>query len=154
MDSPDLGPSCSGASYNHQRHQRQELPVAIPGKALSGRGNVLASTPGESTGGRLLTSGNWYRAGGAAAIFTATPNVDGVSFTLQSSKGKCAIIADLSIFCDSSVTLGSSFGWDGAYVTYLGANNFYATELPTGSGNTKVYTTEKALTLQLTWPAV
>ncbi|KAK7225420.1 hypothetical protein V2G26_013423 [Clonostachys chloroleuca] len=128
-------------------------PIAS-GKALSGRGNVLASTPGESTGGRLLTSGNWYRAGGTAAIFTATPNVDGITFTLQSSKGKCAIVADMSIFCDSSVTPGSSFGWDGAYVTYLGANSFYATELPTGSGNTKVYTTEKALTLQLTWSAL
>ncbi|TPX09020.1 uncharacterized protein E0L32_001719 [Thyridium curvatum] len=125
-------------------------PAPTGGSALSGKAYLYVNTPSDSNGGFLISGGAWYRAGGTPATYTATPNADGTTFQLNSSKGKCGVQADSSFSCASGVT-ASNFGYDGSFLTYNGANTFYAASLPTGTQQGVVYTSQKAVSLQVTW---
>ncbi|KAL2206929.1 endonuclease/exonuclease/phosphatase family protein-like protein [Sarocladium strictum] len=105
----------------------------------------------DPTVAKLNVCGTWYRGGGSPATYTATPNADGVTFTLSTSKGKCAIIADTSLSCAASVASASSFGFDGLFLTYSGSNVFYASVVPSGTTATTVFTGSQAVTLQMQW---
>lgn len=129
-------------------------PTGTPG-GLNGRGRVYVSTIASSSGGFLISAGTWYRGGGTPATYTATPDADGsATFTLKTSKGLCTIREDTSIFCDASVATGSSFGYDGTYITYADSNTFYAESLPSGNTQGVVYTSAKAIAFQATWTAL
>lgn len=73
------------------------VPVPTGGEPLSGKGYFYGSTLSSSDTNFLISYGKWYGAGGTPATFTATPNADGVTFTLNSSKGNCAILVDSSL---------------------------------------------------------
>ena len=125
---------------------------ATPG-ALSGKGIFYVQSPdvpATETGGFLISYGTWYRNGGTPATYTATPNADGLTFTLNTSKGNCAILDDSSLSCASGLS-ASDFGYDGTYLTYDGSSTFYADSVPSGVPQGTVYTTSKAVTLQATW---
>lgn len=126
-------------------------PVALSGK---GTFNVVSpAVPPSQTGGFLISGGTWYRNGGTPATYTATPNADGLTFTLNTSKGLCTVLADSSISCAAGVTNASSFGYDGTYLTYEGSSTFYAAAVPTGTPQATVYTTPMEVSLQATWVA-
>ncbi|PKS05386.1 hypothetical protein jhhlp_008761 [Lomentospora prolificans] len=126
------------------------LPTGEAG-ALSGKGRFYVYTGGASDG-FLISGGTWYRAGGTPATYTATPNSDGSTFTLATSKGKCAVLED-ALSCASSVSTASSFGFDGTYLTFGESSTFYATEAPSGTAQGIVYTTPKDVSFQVTWVA-
>lgn len=129
-------------------------PTGTPG-GLNGRGRVYVSTAASSSGGFLISAGTWYRGGGTPATYTATPDADGsVTFTLKTSKGLCTVREDTSLFCDASVVTGSSFGYDGTYITYADSNTFYADSLPSGNTQGVVYTSAKAVAFQVQWTAL
>ncbi|CAK7245390.1 MAG: hypothetical protein STHCBS139747_006971 [Sporothrix thermara] len=123
------------------------------GVALSGKGHLQASSPGVASGGALITAGTWYRGGGTPATYTATPGADGVHFTLSTSKGSCAILADTkALSCASTITTPSSFGFDGTYLTYNNNNVFYAAAVPSGTTQGTIYVVDQSgVTLQLAW---
>ncbi|KAM0504500.1 hypothetical protein ACHAP0_002267 [Verticillium nonalfalfae] len=120
--------------------------------SISGKGHLFATSSGVSSPGFLVSGGNWYRGGGTPATFTATPAAGG-SFTLTSSKGNCAVQENASLLCASSVATGSSFGYDGTFLTYAGASAFYTAEVPAGNTQSTVFTKANAVTLQFTWTA-
>ncbi|CAK7222593.1 hypothetical protein SCUCBS95973_004894 [Sporothrix curviconia] len=124
--------------------------------ALSGKGHFEVSSPGVASGGALITAGTWYRGGGTPASYTATPSADGLHFTLSTSKGSCAILADtMALSCASTVTTPSSFGYDGTYLTYNSASTFYATAVPSGTTQGTVYAADQSgVTLQISWVQV
>lgn len=128
------------------------LTSGVP-TALSGKGNLYVTTPSSTTGGFLISSGTWYRSGSAPATYTAAANTDGLTFTLTTSKGLCAVQSDSSLSCASTITEASDFGYDGQYLTYNDASTFYATALPSSTTQGTVYTTSEAVSLQLTWKA-
>lgn len=122
--------------------------------SLSGKGYFYVSTEQASSDGFLISGGKWYRNGGTPATYTATPNADGSTFTLTTSKGKCEIQSDSSLTCASTVSSASSFGFDGTYLTYEGSSAFYASETPSGTTQGTVYTTAKDVSFQVYWAAV
>lgn len=126
-------------------------PPTPSGVALSGKGQFRVTTPGIATEGSLLTAGTWYRGGGTPATYTATPNADGTTFTLATSKGKCAVLADTSFSCAATITTASSFGFDGAYLTFSGSNTLYAAAVPSGTTQGTIFMSEQAVTLQAIW---
>ncbi|KAK5635475.1 hypothetical protein RRF57_011187 [Xylaria bambusicola] len=69
------------------------VPTGVPG-VLAGKGYIKVLPDGF-----MISTGNWYRASGTPATFTATPNDDGTAFTLETSKGPCQILADASLSC-------------------------------------------------------
>ncbi|KJR84374.1 uncharacterized protein SPSK_08622 [Sporothrix schenckii 1099-18] len=120
--------------------------------ALSGKGHLEVSSPGVASGGVLITAGTWYRGGGTPATYTATPAADGVAFTLNTSKGKCAVQDDASLLCASTVTTASSFGYDGSYLTHGASNTFYAKAVPSGTTQGTIYTKDQSgVILQISW---
>lgn len=119
-------------------------PTGSPGQ-LSGKGNVEVEA-----GGFLISGGQWYNGGGTPATYTATPG-SGSTFTLSTSKGDCGIQSN-ALTCGSSVS-AAQFGYDGSYLTYNGANTFYAASTPSGTTQGTVYTTSKSVSLKLTWAA-
>ncbi|KAI6779192.1 uncharacterized protein J7T54_000338 [Emericellopsis cladophorae] len=127
------------------------IPTGSPSQ-LSGKGRFYVSTDADSSGGFLISSGTWYRGGGTPATYTATPNADGETFTLSTSKGPCAVQADV-LNCAASVSASdaSFFGWDGSYLTYDDSNTFYATSLPSGTTQGVVYTVPKAVEIRASW---
>ncbi|KAI0409653.1 ribonuclease T2-like protein [Xylaria palmicola] len=120
------------------------VPTGTAG-ALSGKGYVKVQPDGF-----LVSGGGWYRAGGTPATFTATPDTNGATFTLKTSKGPCQILGDASLSCASGLT-ASSFGYDGTHLTYNGAATFYAVSTPSGTTQGSVYTTKQAVSLQVYW---
>ncbi|OTA06464.1 hypothetical protein A9Z42_0072310 [Trichoderma parareesei] len=125
---------------------------SIPSGVLTGKGYFYIDTSGTTSGGFLISRGTWYRDnGGTPATYTATPDTDGRAFSLNTSKGKCAVLSDFSLSCDSSITTGSSFGWDGTHLLFEGSSTFYATEIPTGQGQEVIYTSPLAIALQVAW---
>ncbi|KAK7981733.1 ribonuclease T2-like protein [Apiospora saccharicola] len=125
-------------------------PAPTGGSAPSGKGRVEVSS-----GGFLISSGAWYRQNGATpATFTATPGSDGATFTLSSSKGKCAIKEDSSLACGSGVSEASAFGYNGGHLTFDGKDTFYADKTPEGNDQGVVYATQKAVSFQASWTAV
>lgn len=129
----------------------ETAPTSVP-SPLSGRGRFYAAAP---QSGFLITAGTWYRAGGTPATYTATPNTDG-TFQLNTSRGRCTIETDSSLFCDASVpaSRSASFGFDGTYLTYAGSSSFYAAQVPTGTTQGKLFTEPNAVTIQFTWTAL
>lgn len=125
------------------------IPTGAPGQ-LSGKGRLYVSTDASSTSGFLISGGTWYRGGGTPATYTARPNVDGTTFSLTTSKGLC-IVQDDALTCAESVSEGSAFGYDGAYLTYESANTFYAEALPTGQVQGTVYVVPKAVSFKASW---
>ncbi|KAI0447434.1 ribonuclease T2-like protein [Xylaria telfairii] len=120
------------------------VPTGTPG-VLSGKGYVEVQPDGF-----MISSGNWYRASGTPATYTATPNSDGKTFTLKTSKGPCQVLNDASFSCATNLT-ASSFGYDGAHLTYAGAATFYAASTPSGQDKGVIYTTQRAVLLQMYW---
>ncbi|KAL6787017.1 ribonuclease T2 [Trichoderma sp. SZMC 28012] len=122
-----------------------------PGGVLSGKGFLYIDTSSTTSDGFLVSSGAWYRAGGTPATYTATPN--GSTFTLSSSKGKCAILSDSSLSCSSSVSTASSFGYDGTHLTYQGSAKFYAASTPSGQDQGTVFASSHAVSVAIAWNA-
>jgi ribonuclease T2 len=127
------------------------LPTGSPSQ-LSGTGRLFVSTDSSSSDGFLISGGTWYRGGGTPAPFTATPSSDGRTFTLATSKGRCAVQSDI-LTCSAAVSLSSAalFGWDGSYLTYRDSNAFYATAVPSGTTQGVVYTAPKAIRFRASW---
>ncbi|KAL6694267.1 ribonuclease T2 [Trichoderma pleuroticola] len=123
----------------------------IPAGVLSGKAYLYVDTTSTTSPGFLISKGAWYRGGGTPATYTATPNADGTTFSLNSSKGKCAVSSDSSFSCDASISTGSSFAYDGAHLTLDGSSTFYATEVPTGQTQGTIFTSPQAISLQVTW---
>ncbi|KAI1426523.1 ribonuclease t2 [Xylaria sp. FL1777] len=119
-------------------------PTGTPG-ALTGKAYVEVRPDGF-----LISTGNWYRAGGTPATYTATANGDGTTFTLKTSKGPCQVLEDASLSCAADLA-ASSFGYDGTYLTYEGAATFYAASAPSGQDKGVVFATQQAVSLQLYW---
>jgi ribonuclease T2 len=120
------------------------VPTGAPG-ALSGKAYLQVKPDGY-----MISTGNWYRAAGTPATYTATPNSDGLTFTLKTSKGPCLVLADASLSCAAG--LGSSnFGYDGTYITYNNSSSFYVASAPTGQDKGTVFTTTKAVSIQMYW---
>jgi ribonuclease T2 len=128
------------------------IPTAAPGQ-LSGKGRLYVQAPGTSDAGFLISGGKWYRGGGTPATYTATPNTDGTTFSLKTSKGKCAVQSDSSLSCADSVSDASPFGYDGSYLTYDGSSTFYATKVPAGIEQGTVFTNSQSVSFQVTWTA-
>jgi ribonuclease T2 len=122
-----------------------------PPGVLAGKGYFFVDTPSTSSGGFLISRGAWYRGGGTPATYTATPNADGTTFSLNSRKGNCAILSDSSLSCDTSISTGSSFAYDGVHLTFDGSTTFFAAEVPTGQTQGTVYATTQAISLGITW---
>ncbi|KAI0516829.1 ribonuclease t2 [Xylaria bambusicola] len=120
------------------------VPTGVPG-ALAGKGYVKVLPDGF-----MISAGNWYRASGTPATYTATPSGDGKTFALKTSKGPCQILADASLSCAAG-NAESSFGYDGKYLTYDGASTFYVASAPGGQDKGVVFTTQKAVSLQMYW---
>ncbi|TGJ82469.1 hypothetical protein E0Z10_g6307 [Xylaria hypoxylon] len=120
------------------------VPTGTAG-ALSGKGYVKVLPDGF-----MISTGNWYRASGTPATYTATPNSDGQAFTLKTSKGPCQLLADASLSCAADLT-ASNFGYDGTYITYNSAATFYAASTPSGQDKGVVFTTQQAVALQMYW---
>ncbi|KAI1265833.1 ribonuclease t2 [Xylariaceae sp. FL1019] len=120
------------------------IPTGTPG-ALSGKAYVRVLQ-----GGFMISAGKWYNTGGTPATYTAVANEDGETFTMKTSKGPCQILADSSLSCADG-NVASSFGYDGTYLTYDGANTFYAASTPSGTEQGTLYTTEQAVSAQLYW---
>ncbi|KAI1175034.1 ribonuclease t2 [Nemania sp. FL0916] len=122
------------------------IPTGAPG-ALSGKGYVKVQPDGF-----MISTGNWYRAGGTPATYTATPDPNNTTaFTLKTSKGPCQVLdADGSLSCAQGLA-SSSFGYDGTHLTYGGAATFYAASAPSGQDKGVVFTSEKAVALQMYW---
>ncbi|OAA54578.1 endonuclease/exonuclease/phosphatase family protein [Niveomyces insectorum RCEF 264] len=148
--------SSAGASSSTTASSTAPSPSSSIAPALSGKGHFAVVSPdvvGSSNGGDLITAGTWYRGGGTPATYTATPNADGKSFRLKTSKGPCAILdsSDAPLSCASTVTAPSDFGFDGTYLTYAGVNTFYATAVPTGTTQGTIYASKQAVTMQIIW---
>lgn len=126
-------------------------PPSTPSGVLSGKGYLFVDTPSTTSGGFFISRGAWYRGGGTPATYTATPNADGTTFSLNSSKGKCAVLSDSSLSCDTSISTSSSFAYDGMHLTFGGSPTFFATEVPTGQAQGTVFTSPQAVSLQVTW---
>ncbi|KAI3332971.1 ribonuclease t2 [Ustulina deusta] len=122
-------------------------PTATP-SALTGKGYVKVQPDGF-----MISTGNWYRAAGTPATYTATPNADGKTFALKTSKGPCQVLDDASLSCAAGLA-ASSFGYDGTYLTYGGAATFYAASAPSGQDKGVVFTTRQAVSLQMYWQAL
>ncbi|KAL6899931.1 ribonuclease T2-like protein [Trichoderma evansii] len=120
---------------------------------LSGKGYLYVDDSSTTGDGFLISSGAWYRAGGTPATYTATPNADGTTFSLSSSKGKCGILSDSSFSCSSSVSSASSFAYDGTHLTFQGSAQFYAAAAPSGTAQGTVYTSTQAVSLAIAWNA-
>ncbi|KAL7783650.1 ribonuclease T2 [Trichoderma ceciliae] len=125
-------------------------PSTPPG-VLAGKGYFFIDTPSTTSGGFLISSGVWYRGGGTPATYTATPNADGITFSINSSKGKCAILSDSSLSCNTSISTSSSFSFDGMHLTFEGSTFFFADEVPTGQAQAAVFTSPQAISLQIKW---
>lgn len=148
------------------------IPTGTPG-ALSGKGYVRVKPDGF-----MISGGNWYRASGTPATFTATPDTPTTpaadtgygykygyyqhhgrrrsaatdTFTLKTSKGLCAISpADSSLSCAAEVTAPTSFGYDGAYLTYRNSSAFYAAAAPAGQDKSVLFASPQAVAVQLYW---
>ncbi|KAI8635294.1 ribonuclease T2 [Xylariaceae sp. FL1651] len=121
------------------------IPTGTPG-ALSGKAYVKVQPDGF-----LISTGNWYRASGTPATYTATPNAgNATTFTLKTSKGPCQVLADASLSCAAG-NAASDFGYDGTYITYGGSATFYAAAAPAGQDKGVVYTTAQTVSLQMYW---
>ncbi|KAI3329062.1 ribonuclease T2 [Xylariaceae sp. AK1471] len=120
------------------------VPTGTPG-ALSGKAYVKVQPDGF-----IISTGKWYRAAGTPATFTATPNSDGETFTLKTSKGPCQVLDDTSLSCAVGLP-ASSFSYDGTYLTYGGSATFYAASAPIGQDQGIVFTTKQAVSLQMYW---
>ncbi|RWA10200.1 hypothetical protein EKO27_g4911 [Xylaria grammica] len=120
------------------------VPTGTPG-ALAGKGYVKVQPDGF-----MISTGNWYRASGTPATYTATPNGDAETFALKTSKGPCQVLAGGSLSCAADLA-ASDFGYDGTYITYNGAATFYAASAPSGQDKGVVFTTEQAVSLQMYW---
>ncbi|KEY73098.1 hypothetical protein S7711_10106 [Stachybotrys chartarum IBT 7711] len=127
-------------------------PTYPPG-ILTGRGYFYVDTNATATGGFLISRGTWYRSGNSPAFYTSTPNAGGDAFALNTSRGKCEILDDGSLFCDASVAVASEFGFDGTYLTYDGSNSFFADAVPSGQTQGTVYVVPKAVEFKATWSA-
>ncbi|KAK6827771.1 ribonuclease M [Apiospora arundinis] len=116
---------------------------------------ALARFRARAEGGFLISSGAWYRSRGATpATYTATPGSDGSSFTLSTSKGKCAVQEkDSSFTCGSGVSTPSAFGYDGTHLTFNGKDTFYADKMPENNEQGVVYAAQKAVSFQASWTA-
>jgi len=123
------------------------VPTGTPG-VLSGKAYIEVQPDGY-----LISTGNWYRAGGTPATYTATPNSDGKTFTLKTSKGPCQVLDDGSLGCASGL-VSTSFGYDGTYVTYNSAATFYAASTPSGQDKGVVFVSEKTVPLKLYWQSL
>ncbi|KAI0154938.1 ribonuclease t2 [Xylariaceae sp. FL1272] len=123
------------------------IPTGTPG-ALSGKAYVRVLPSGF-----MISGGKWYNTGGTPATYTATANADGETFTMKTSKGPCQILADNSLSCADGNT-ASNFGYNGTFITYDGADTFYAASTPSGTGQGTLYTTEQAVAAQLYWEAL
>lgn len=124
-----------------------------PGSVLSGKGFLYIDDSSTTSDGFLISSGAWYRAGGTPATYTATPNSDGSTFSLSSSKGKCAILSDSSFSCGSSVSTATGFGYDGTHLTYQGSANFFAAAVPSGQAQGTVFASSQGVSLAIAWNA-
>ncbi|KAF4635847.1 hypothetical protein G7Y89_g2229 [Cudoniella acicularis] len=112
---------------------------------FSGSGYLNAFTSSAQTG-CLISAGTWYTSG-TCATYTATAS--GSGFTLTSSKGSCGISG--SIFsCGSGVT-ASVFTAVNGYLSYGGSSTFYASAVPSGSTQQKVYTTSNSVSVSFQW---
>ncbi|GAW21577.1 hypothetical protein ANO14919_111000 [Xylariales sp. No.14919] len=120
------------------------VPTGTPG-ALAGKGYVKVQPDGF-----MISTGNWYRASGTPATYTATPNGGAETFTLKTSKGPCQVLADGSLSCAADLAAGD-FGYNGTYITYNGAATFYAASAPSGQDKGVVFATEQAVSLQMYW---
>ncbi|KAI1304481.1 ribonuclease t2 [Xylaria venustula] len=121
------------------------VPTGTPG-ALAGKGYAKVLPDGF-----LISAGNWYRASGTPATFTATPNSDGQTFTLKTSKGPCQVSeADASLSCAAGLAT-SDFGYDGQYITYNGSATFYAASAPAGQDKGVIFASQQAVSLQIYW---
>ncbi|KAH8891975.1 ribonuclease t2 [Thozetella sp. PMI_491] len=125
-------------------------PASTGPAALSGKGYFYVDSPGLASGSFLISGGTWYRNGGTPATYTATPVGDGLTFTLNTSKGKC-LVANSVLTCAAANTDSSAFGFDGTYLTYGGSNTFYTDSVPSGTTQATVYTAQKAVSLQAYW---
>lgn len=115
---------------------------------FTGKG-TLPVTSGGSQSGCIISGGTWYTSG-TCASFTATQGSSG--FTLQSSKGPCAISSGV-LSCASGLT-ATTFTATNGLLTYNGANTFYAAAPPSGSTQQKVNTASSASSgtaLQIGW---
>lgn len=117
------------------------------GAPFSGSGTLNVVTNGSQTG-CIISAGTWYTSG-TCATFKATSSGD--SFTLSSSKGKCAI-ANGTLTCGSGVSSATSFSADGANLVYDGDDMFSASGVPSGSTQATVYSGKShATSLTIEW---
>ncbi|KAI1158190.1 ribonuclease t2 [Nemania serpens] len=123
------------------------IPTGAPG-TLTGKGYVKVQPDGF-----VISTGNWYRAAGTPATFTATPDAGVTTFTLKTSKGPCQVLDDESLSCAAGL-VPSSFGYDGTHLTFGGAATFYADAAPSGQDKGIVFTTQKTVSLQMYWQAL
>ncbi|KAI2636161.1 ribonuclease T2-like protein [Xylaria nigripes] len=150
------GSSCPSSGIRYVPKYATTNPTATPtrttqivptgtGGALSGKGYVEVLPDGFMTKG-----GNWYRADGTPATYTATPSGNNSSYTLKTSAGPCQVLSNSSLSCASGLS-PSNFGHNGTFLTYGGLATFYAGSLPSGQDKGVVYTSKQAVQLQLLW---
>ncbi|CAG8972130.1 hypothetical protein HYALB_00008135 [Hymenoscyphus albidus] len=119
----------------------------------TGRGFLQAYTGGTNKG-CLISAGTWYTTGTCAG-YTAAASGDG--FTLTSSKGPCAMIAN-SFSCAVTNTAGEVFTNLNGSLAYAASSTFYAAAIPTGSVQQKIYTqgntTSNAVEVSFVWQGI
>ncbi|KAI0016801.1 ribonuclease T2-like protein [Xylariomycetidae sp. FL0641] len=115
---------------------------------FSGQGKLNAVTGG-SAEGCIISGGTWYTTG-TCATFTAASSGDG--FTLESSKGPCAVV-DGALSCASGNDADVFTADTGRLVGADGSADWYADEVPSGSTQGTVYTSQGShgTTLQIQW---
>ncbi|KAI9875205.1 MAG: ribonuclease T2-like [Pleopsidium flavum] len=122
-----------------------------PSAPFSGKGYLNVQTGG-SQSGCIISAGKWYTTG-ACATFSAAVTTSGDGFTLKSSKGGCSIV-DATLSCDASVTSPTVFTNINESLAVDGSTAFYASNVPTGSTQGPVYTTEHSTSLEIVWQSV
>lgn len=121
------------------------------GAPFSGKGYINVANGGK-TNGCLISAGTWYTTG-TCATYTGTSS--GSGFTLESSKGNCAVNTSTNAFtCGSGVATPTVFGSDGNTLTSGGSSAFYASEVASGSTQETIYTGSGAVPLVLSWQSV
>ncbi|KUI55412.1 Ribonuclease T2-like [Cytospora mali] len=115
------------------------------GSSVSGSGYWYTYYDG-SQDGCLISYGTWY-IGGTCATYHATSS--GSGFTMTTSKGDCGVV-DGAISCGDGVS-SSTFSVIDGLLAYNGQTTFYSSEVPSGSEQAEIYTSDKSVSVTFEW---
>jgi len=128
----------------------KDPPAPRPTGAPSGKIyiDVLPTSTGGAPNGALISTGKWMR-NVTPAGFTSIRDSDGRGFSLQTSKGACAITSAGSFVCQGGQKATTFFADDERNIMYRGKSHFYAAEIPSGPKQVAIVTGKGAQKVKL-----